>query len=122
MIRVPDHLAQAMKAALNAAYQQGWKDATAAMVEAASGKLVAPKVRVSPPAKSTHSARDVVVLALTETPTMQPMDIFRWSEGREFGVTFEAIRTAIKRMNGIEVERASKGKGYSLKTRAKEVD
>jgi hypothetical protein len=125
MIRAPKELTRAMEAALDAAYQQGWKDATAAMIEVASGKLPLPatsaKIAAQEPAKRAHSARDVVILALTEEPIMQPMDIFRWSEGRDFCVTFEAIRTAIKRMNGTEVERASKGKGYSLRTRAKQV-
>lgn len=119
-------LTQAIEAALQDAYQRGWDDATAAVLQAASSRH--PNVSKGLATGQTQNdqrrigmselrnrvtAREAVTQALKVKPGMQSKEIFHWIEASGLSVSFEAVRTAITRLR-----RARKvvrfGDGYAL--------
>jgi len=127
MTRIPKELSDALEAAIRDAYRTGWDDATAALIKAASDKRPdgsAVHIAQKPSAKHTLSkvdsrvtAREAVLKALQAKPGMQAREIFEWAQAKEIRVTFDAVRTAIKRL-GQKGTVGPLGVGYGLKTPA----
>jgi Fe2+ or Zn2+ uptake regulation protein len=127
MILSAEEIRHRVEEALQAAFQRGWDAAMKVIVEAAASKrprstqdLVdalaeESRKKVSMAEVNTRvTAREAVVQALEAKPGMQAAEIHSWTKAKGMGVTFEAIRTAIKRLrqNGTLVRH---GDGYAHK-------
>lgn len=125
MIRPSKELSEAIEAALQAAYQAGWDDATHALVAAATNnrpngaapgtvrtKQARPSLRS---VRSSITGREIVTKALRAKPGMQAGEIFKWAQAKKMDVTFDNLRQAIMRMTrkGTLVR---EGGGYALKS------
>jgi hypothetical protein len=100
---IPNQVIKSLEEMQRESYQQGWKDAVAAMMKAATqdapAVISAPVARPPPPktpGKETH--REAVVRALHAKPGMTPAQVFAWLKNDGYPASDGAVRTALKRM------------------------
>ncbi len=107
-VEIPSHVLDWLEGRDRQAYQKGWEDATAALVQAAAsarpgGKIAekpttpAFKPPVSPP-PANETNRDRIIRALKAKPGMRAADIARWLINENPEVNRMTILTMTKRM------------------------
>ncbi len=117
VIRRNKGLAKAIEVALQAAYREGWRDATLEMKRKKARKKAHGFKEQDHLAladlRSTLTAREIVTKALEAKPGLQPVEVFEWAQANGVNITFEAVRQAITRL-GKKGDVTRSGAGYAL--------
>lgn len=110
MVKIPPHVLDWFEEIEKTAYQKGWDDATAALIEAAKARrpvMELPAATDSPTQRRVtlptiragrETNRAAVVRALTAKPGMRPVDVPRWLQDTGTPMNSTSIMTLIKRM------------------------